>query len=125
MVTKVENGNDRNTAVQLCVEFWKLAKAASKTVDLLDEAQGRKLSSQIKFSERQLTTLAAGLEIMIVDFDGEDFHPGLAASADNEDDFETETDLVVTKTIEPAIVSGMSVLKSGRVIVGRKPEIQE
>lgn len=125
MVTKAEHSNDKDTAVQLCVEFWKLAKAAAKTVELLDETQGRKLSSQIKFSERQLATLAAGLEIKIVDFDGEDFHPGLAASADNEDDFEAETDLVVTKTLEPAIVSGMSVLKSGRVLVGPKPENQE
>lgn len=125
MVTKIKNARDRDTAVQLCVELWKLAKAASKAAMLLDDTHGRKLISQIKFSERQLATLAASLDIKIVDFDGEDFHPGLAASADNEDDFEAESDLVVTKTLEPAVVSNMSVLKTGRVVVGPKPETQE
>ena len=58
MVNKSENSRERDMAVQLCVEFWKLAKAASKAAMLLDETHGRKLNSQIKFSERQLSPRA-------------------------------------------------------------------
>ncbi|MCR9222343.1 MAG: hypothetical protein NXI21_19140 [Alphaproteobacteria bacterium] len=125
MVTSPSEESARAASAQLCIEFWKLTKAAAKAAEGLEESQARKLTSQIKFSERQLSVLAEELNLTVVAFDGEEFHAGLAASADNEDEFGAETALVVTKTLEPAIVSGMSVVRSGRVLVGPKIEAGE
>ncbi len=102
------------------VDYWKIARGLEKTATLLQKMESKRLLSQVKYANRQLSAYADRFGFRIVEFDGLDFEPGMAASADNFDDFEHEAVLVVTKTIEPAIVREMSVVRQGRVIVAQK-----
>jgi hypothetical protein len=58
--------------------------------------------------------------LSVISFDGESYTTGMPASADNGEDYDESDDLVVTKTIEPAIVRNMKVIHKGRVLVGRR-----
>ncbi|MGH1416371.1 MAG: hypothetical protein ACRBB0_22975 [Pelagimonas sp.] len=102
---------------QLCVEFWKLSNATRKAIDRLPDGASRRLKSQLNFSDRQLTMLVDQLGLKMIDFEAEVFHDGLAASADNAGDYPDETDLVVSKTLEPTVMADMKVIRLGRVLV--------
>lgn len=105
------------TVAQLCVEFWKLSNATKKAIERLPESESRRLKGQLNFSGRQLAMLVDQLGFKLVDFETEVFHAGLATSADNAGDYPDETDLVVSKTLEPTVMADMKVIRLGRVLV--------
>lgn len=117
---------DAEAVARLCVEYWKLARASLRAAGQLPEKDGKRLAAQVKFSDLQLSTIAGQMGLSVASFDGETFTAGMSASADNGEDFGEDDDLVVTKTIEPAIVRDMKVIRKGRVLVGRRnDEVQE
>jgi|GEM_PF-1172094 len=114
-----------DTVARLCVEYWKLLRAANKAVRALSdtgEASARRLEGQIRFSERQLQVIANDLGLKLIEFEGEPFRDGIAASSDNASDFDENDRLVVSRTIEPAVVKDMRVLSYGRVLVALAPQ---
>lgn len=117
MVISSTNGLPSDVVAQLCVEFWKLAKATRKATQQLPEGESRRLEGQLNFSDRQLSMIVEHLGFRLVEFDGEVFHAGLAASADNVGDYSDDVDLVVSKTLEPTVMADMKVVRLGRVIV--------
>jgi hypothetical protein len=117
MVGSAPKALNADAVAQLCVEFWKLSNATRKAIDRLPDGESRRLKGQLNFSDRQLTTLVDQLGFKLIDFEAEGFHVGLAASADNAGDYPDETELVVSKTLEPTIMADMKVIRLGRVLV--------
>jgi hypothetical protein len=117
MVTSSTIQFDAEIVAHLCVEYWKLAKAARKAVDRLPETESRRLEGQLNFSDRQLLVIVDNLGLKLIEFEGETFHSGLAVSADNVGDYSDDLELVITKTLEPTVVADMRVIRMGRVIV--------
>ena len=97
-------------------------RASLRAADQLPERDGKRLIAQVKFSDLQLATISGQLGLNLVSFDGESFSDGMPASADNGEDFSQNEDLVVTKTIEPAVVREMKVVHKGRVLVARRSD---
>jgi hypothetical protein len=116
MVKTTKLSLDPVTVAQLCVEYWKLAATTEKALNILAEKESKRLEAQLKFSKRQLDVLLQNLDLRLVDFAGEHFHPGLAVSVDNPSDYDEEN-LIISKTIEPAVMSDMTIIRLGRVIV--------
>lgn len=117
MVNGEKNDVNIESIAQLCVEYWRLAAATEKALNGALSSNGKRLEAQLKFSKRQLDVLLQDLGLRLVDFSGERFHPGLAVSVDNPGDHEEDEALVVGKTIEPTVMSDMTVIRLGRVIV--------
>lgn len=117
MVSSPPMSMNAESVAQLCVEFWKLSNATKKAIELLPESESRRLKGQLNFSDRQLTMLVDQLGLKLIDFEAEGFHAGLATSADNAGDYPDETDLVVSKTLEPTVMADMKVIRLGRVLV--------
>lgn len=119
------SGFDAGTVASLCVEYWKLARTIEKALSGVLSKDGKRLEAQLKFSKRQLEVLLQDLGLRLVDFSGERFHPGLAVSVDNPGDFEEDQALVVGKTIEPTVMSDMTVIRLGRVIIAPVEQEEE
>lgn len=117
MKNSVEASFKPETVAQLCVEYWKLSNATKKAIERLPESESRRLKGQLNFSDRQLAMLVDQLGLKLIDFEAEVFHAGLATSADNAGDFPDETDLIVSKTLEPTVMADMKVIRLGRVLV--------
>ena len=117
MKDSVEASFKPETVAQLCVEYWKLSNATKKAIERLPESESRRLKGQLNFSDRQLAMLVDQLGFKLIDFEAEVFHAGLATSADNAGDFPDETDLIVSKTLEPTVMADMKVIRLGRVLV--------
>ena len=125
MVDGGKNDMKIESVAQLCVEYWKLAAATEKALSGVLASDGKRLEAQLKFSKRQLDVLLQDLGLRLVDFSGERFHPGLAVSVDNSGDFEEDEALVVGKTIEPTVMSDMTVIRLVRVIVAPVEQEEE
>ena len=125
MVDGGKNDMKIESVAQLCVEYWKLAAATEKALSGVLASDGKRLEAQLKFSKRQLDVLLQDLGLRLVDFSGERFHPGLAVSVDNSGDFEEDEALVVGKTIEPTVMSDMTVIRLGRVIVAPVEPVEQ
>jgi len=117
MVSSPPTSINAETVAQLCVEFWKLSNATKKAIERLPESESRRLKGQLNFSDRQLAMLVDQLGLKLIDFEAEVFHAGLATSADNAGDFPDDTELVVSKTLEPTVMADMKVIRLGRVLV--------
>ena len=117
MVGSTPQALSAEAIAQLCVEFWKLSNVTRKAIDRLPDGESRRLKGQLNFSDRQLTMLVDQLGFKMIYFEAEGFHAGLAASADNAGDYPDETDLVVSKTLEPTVMADMKVIRLGRVLV--------
>lgn len=117
MVSSPPKSMNVESVAQLCVEFWKLSNATKKAIERLPESESRRLKGQLNFSDRQLTMLVDQLGLKLIDFEAEGFHAGLATSADNAGDYPDETDLLVSKTLEPTVMADMKVIRLGRVLV--------
>lgn len=119
-ITDEDICSDPTPISHLCVEFWKLTKASLRAASQLPEREGKRLAAQAKFSDLQLSIIAGQMGLSVISFDGESYTTGMPASADNGEDYDESDDLVVTKTVEPAIVRNMKVIHKGRVLVGRR-----
>ncbi|WP_421998067.1 hypothetical protein [Roseovarius confluentis] len=117
MVKATKLALNADTVAQLCVEYWKLIAATEKSLKLISGSGGKRLEGQLKFSKRQLDVLAQELGLRLVDYTGEQFHPGLAVSIENPGDHGDDENLTVGKTLEPTVMSDMTVVRLGRVIL--------
>lgn len=104
----------------LAVEYWKLASAFEKAISTLPPDKCKGPASQLRFSRIQLEAITSECGFRLVSFDGEIFHSGLPASGDNLSDFDEDAELIVMKTLEPAIIRNMSVVSKGRVLLAEK-----
>lgn len=117
MVDKGKMPIDVERLAQLCVEYWKLVVVMEKALAKVQEKDGKRLEAQLKFSKRQLDVILQDIGLRLVDFSGECFHPGLAVSVDNPAEHEDEKVLMISQTLEPTVMSGMTIVRRGRVIV--------
>jgi hypothetical protein len=116
---------DPEIIAQLCQEYWKLASATEKAAELLPEREAKRLSGQLNFSKRQLDVLMKQIGLRLVDFTGEPFHAGLSVSVDNSGDYGEDEALFIDRTLEPTVMSDMTVISLGRVIVAPVKQEEE
>jgi len=117
MVDKRKMPINVESVAKLCVEYWKLMAVTEKALSGVQAKDGKRLEAQLKFSKRQLDVILQDLGLRLVDFSGERFHPGLAVSVDNPAEHDDEEVLMISKTLEPTVMSDMTIVKRGRVIV--------
>lgn len=117
MVDKGNRPIDVEGLAQLCVEYWRLMVVTEKALARVQEKDGKRLEAQLKFSKRQFDVILQDLGLRLVDFSGERFYPGLAVSVDNPAEHDDDEVLMISKTLEPTVMSDMTIVKRGRVIV--------
>lgn len=100
----------------LAVEFWKMLRNYDRVVDAAPENQKAGLIAQAKFGNRRLTTILERNGMHLETFDGTAFTSNLPVAAVNADDFVDGTP-VVEQTLEPAVVVGTTVVRTGRVFL--------
>lgn len=108
---------DTTTTVELAAEYWKLLRAFERAIDLAPESAQQRLSSQKKYSEGRLNQLAEQAGIKILSYDGYDFELNLPVTALNADEIGPDERAVVERTLEPTIMAGSAVVKTGKVFV--------
>src|SRR5262249_46283701 len=108
-------------SAELASEFWKLLKAFEKAVALAPIEARPRLLAQARYAASRLVTILAGEDMRIVSFDGGSFEQSIAAVAINADEIAgMPGEPIVERTLEPAVISGVTVIITGKVYLGKR-----
>lgn len=112
------------TFAQLAVEQWKLLRAFERVIATVSPEAEARFSAQSRYSASRLDTLLSQAGLRIVSFDGLPFETNLPAVVLNAEDVTGLPDLVVEKTVEPAVIRDMTVLMTGKVILAQSKQAE-
>ena len=84
------------------------------------EARDR-LLAQARYAGARLESILSQSGLKLVTFDGAAFETNLPAVAINADDFAGNEDVIVERTLEPAIIADMNVIITGKVLLASAP----
>ena len=109
----------KDAIINLAIESWRFAKNYERAITRLNtnrtERYTRQLEQFLQKAEESLER--AGLRI--VNVEGYPYDPGMAATPLNIEDFESDDHLVVDKMLEPIIMEGTVLAKTGTVTLRR------
>ena len=129
-LTKVKEAAEKRTAeriverhkdaiINLAIESWHFAKNYERAITRLNtnrtERYTRQLEQFIQKAEESLEEVG----LRIVNVEGTPYDPGMAATPLNIEDFGPEDQLVVDKMLEPIIMEGTDLAKTGTVTLRR------
>ncbi len=105
----------RTALIDLAVEGWRLQAAVN---DVLGRApDGQNARRQLRWFARRSGDILQNLGLRLVDLSGRSFDAGLPVTALNLDDFDPETNLKVSRMIEPLVMGEDGPVRPGTVIV--------
>ena len=106
-----------NPIAALAVEYWKLIKSFERAAELAPEGARSRLLAQARYSNTKLESILESLGMRVITFDGLPFEVQMPAVAINVDQFSGGKRGRVERTLEPAIMSDMTVIATGKVFL--------
>lgn len=107
------------TVARLAVEYWKLLRTLNRAITSVPEEARERFASQAGYAAAQLEIILKEQNTSIETFDGLDFEVNLPASPVNGDEFK-DTNAIVERTIEPAVIRDMRVVLPGKVLLAER-----
>jgi hypothetical protein len=109
-----------DTMARIAVEYWKLLRVLERALENVPEGRRERFASQGRYAADRLDDLLKERQMSVQSFDGMDFEINLPASPVNGDEFPNRTDVVVARTIEPAVIADMRPILMGKVYLASK-----
>jgi hypothetical protein len=111
---------NEETVARLAVEYWKLLRVLERALESVPEGRRERFASQGRYAAARLDELLKERQMSVQSFDGLKFEINLPASPVNADEFPNSTDVVVARTIEPAVIADMRPILMGKVYLASK-----
>lgn len=115
-----ETGSDdqqRQALVEIAVESWRFARLFAHALEKMDPAEAHRYSNQLRFYLKRLEDALASADIRLVNLEGQQYDPGMAATALNLADFGADDQLFVGQMIEPVLMRADALLRAGTIMV--------
>ena len=109
----------RDSLISITSELFRFRQVFAKAISKLDLDEQNKYNSQFTWFSKKVLKALDEAELRIVDVVGQPYDPGMAVTPLNIEDFETDDILYVVQMMEPIIMNGDCVVKTGTVILGR------
>jgi hypothetical protein len=103
--------------LDIAVESWRFSRVFSRVINRLDAGEANRYASQLRYFQKKLEDGLQRVGFEIVNVEGAEFDPGMAASALNLGDFNLDDKLLVDQMIEPIIVGPGGVKRQGTVML--------
>ena len=109
----------KTSLISIATELFRFQSVFEKATGKLDADDKRKYQSQFTWFTKKVDRALDDAGIRLVELDGQKYDPGMAVTPLNLDEFETEDQLFISQTIEPIVMQGDVVVKTGTVLLGR------
>lgn len=110
----------KTNLISIASELFRFQRVFAKAISKLDMEEQSKYSSQYTWFSKKVTKALDDAGLRVVSVDGQQYDPGIAVTPLNLEDFETDDILYVEHTMEPIIMEGDAVVKTGTVLLRRK-----
>lgn len=112
----------KKNLILIASEFFRFDRRFNKMIREVKAGEQRKYQSQYDWFSKQVLKALDASGLRIVNVDDQPYDPGMAVTPLNLEDFEADDVLYVEQTMEPIIMEGDTVIKTGIVILGRKAQ---
>lgn len=116
---KSQNEVLTNSIGDIASELYRFRRVFSKAISKLDADEQSKYMSQFAWFSKRVDKAVDNAGLRILDVKGQLFDPGMAVTALNIEDFDTTDVLYIEQMMEPIIMKGDCIQKTGTVILGR------
>ncbi|MDE0087376.1 MAG: hypothetical protein OXU23_16760, partial [Candidatus Poribacteria bacterium] len=106
--------------INLVIESWRFAKNYERMLNRLNTNQTKRYTSQLQQFVKKAEESLADVGLRVVNVEGYPYDPGMAATPLNIEDFDPDDELVVDQMLEPIIMEGTVLAKTGTVLLRRK-----
>jgi molecular chaperone GrpE (heat shock protein) len=110
----------KHNLISIASELFRFQRVFAKAVSKLEVDEQNKYHSQYAWFSKKVLKALNDSGFKVISVDGQLYDPGIAVTPLNLDDFEADDILYVEQTLEPIIMEGETVIKTGTVLLGRK-----
>jgi hypothetical protein len=107
--------------IEVIVESWRLTRTFARVLTKLDAGESARFQNQLRFFQKRLEETLARAGLKLVNLEGQPYDTGMAASPINIADFAPDDHLVVDQMVEPVIMGGNGIVRTGTVMLKRIP----
>lgn len=120
-IDQMRNQNETLTKSisDIASELYRFRRVFSKAISKLDPEEQSKYMSQFAWFSKRVDKAVDSAGLRILDVKGQLYDPGMAVTALNIEDFDTSDELYIEQMMEPIIMNGDIIQKTGTVILGR------
>ena len=109
----------KEVVISLAIESWRFAKVFERGIAQLSASRAKRHTSQLRLFLKKTEESLEEIGLRIVNVEGHSYDPGMAATPLNIEDFEPDDHLVVDQMLEPIIMEGTVLAKTGTVTLRR------
>ena len=111
-----------NSLINMAAESMRFSRLFERLLLKLDAGEQTRYRSQFQWFLKKVEEALGDAGMHIVNVEGENFDPGMAATPINIEDFDKNDDLIVEQMIEPIIMGSEGLIRSGTVILRKVEE---
>lgn len=112
----------RESVVSIAVESWRFGQVFNRLLTKLDTKEQNRYKNQFRWFIKKVEEALEQAELRIVNVEGHQFDPGMAATPLNIEEFHAQETLMVDQMLEPIIMGKEGLIKTGTVTL-RKVEL--
>ena len=103
--------------IDIAVESWRFSRLFARVVNKMDAGEGSRYVNQLRYFQKKVEESLDGSGLKLVNVEGQQFDPGMAASAINIGDFGPDDVLLVDQMVEPIIMGPDGLRRQGTVML--------
>ena len=104
---------------EITAESWRFQLALEKVLQRMDPMDAERFERQYSYFSSRVSQAAVSAGMVCLDLTGQPYDAGMAVQAMNLDEFDEDEPLIITRMIEPVVLCGGRVMKTGMVMLGR------
>lgn len=109
----------KQSILSMAIEAWRFGRTFENAMQKLSAGEGQKYLSKYNWFMKKMHDALETAGMRYVNLEGKAYSEGLPVSAINVEDFEADDSLFVEQMLEPVIMEGEKIKKTGTVILGR------
>ena len=105
--------------IDIAVESWRFSRLFARLVNKLDAGEGSRYVNQIRYFQKKVEESLDASGLKLVNVEGHQFDPGMAASAINIGDFGPDDVLFVEQMVEPVVMGPDGLVRGGTAMLAK------
>lgn len=111
--------NLHDSVVSIASELFRFQRVFEKAIGKLNADEQSKYISQYAWFAKRVFKAMENANLKLVNVEGQMYDPGMALTPLNLEDFDVDDMLYVSQMMEPIIMEGDAVIKTGTALLGR------
>tara|TARA_B100001029_G_C14906135_1_gene363743 strand:+ start:206 stop:616 length:411 start_codon:yes stop_codon:yes gene_type:complete len=111
----------KDAFITLAIESWRLSRFTEELIQSEDRLKETKYERKIAWFNDQLEETLEACDLRLVNLENSIFDLGMPVKAINISEFKESKDLIIIKMLEPVVMCGDRLERSGTVLLADKP----